>query len=250
MYLKNTIGFKKTIDKVDYSKYQTFKEHETRIVENLFDEAFYLKDIKNHKDLVDTLFELTNKVKLYFQLEKKKMEVIDFNDMEHFAYQLLQDSMIKEEMYNKYQMILVDEFQDTNELQEKIIMSFCHENNVFRVGDIKQSIYGFRQANPKIMQAWMEKEDDNTTLLLLLQENYSFHASVIRINNDFYSKIMNNELLGEQFKDTIIVNVGTNVKTNGKSSNDLVRFYTELQDEAEGNKATIKKIAKTKIVLI
>lgn len=95
LYLKNTIGFKKTIDKVDYSKYQTsFKEHETSIVENLFDEAFYLKDIQNHKDLVDTLFELTNKVKLYFQLEKKKMEVIDFNDMEHFAYQLLQDPMI------------------------------------------------------------------------------------------------------------------------------------------------------------
>lgn len=73
MYLKNTIGFKKTIDKVDYSKYQTsFKEHETRIVENLFDEAFYLKDIQSHKNLVDTLFDLTNKVKLYFQLEKKK----------------------------------------------------------------------------------------------------------------------------------------------------------------------------------
>lgn len=239
LYLKNTIGFKKTIDKVDYSKYQTsFKEHETRIVENLFDEAFYLKDIKNHKDLVDTLFELTNKVKLYFQLEKKKMEVIDFNDMEHFAYQLLQDSMIKEEMYNKYQMILVDEFQDTNELQEKIIASFCHENNVFRVGDIKQSIYGFRQANPKIMQAWMEKEDDNNTPLLL-QENYRSNASVIEFNNDFYSKIMNNELLGEQFKDIDIANVGT--KGQMESPQYPVRFlYTEYKDE-EGNKATIKK---------
>lgn len=239
LYLKNTIGFKKTIDKVDYSKYQTsFKEHETRIVENLFDEAFYLKDIQNHKDLVDTLFDLTNKVKLYFQLEKKKMEVIDFNDMEHFAYQLLQDSMIKEEMYNKYQMILVDEFQDTNELQEKIIASFCHENNVFRVGDIKQSIYGFRQANPKIMQAWMEKEDDNNTPLLL-QENYRSNASVIEFNNDFYNKIMNNELLGEQFKDIDIANVGT--KGQMESPQYPVRFlYTEYKDE-EGNKATIKK---------
>lgn len=239
LYLKNTIGFKKTIDKVDYSKYQTsFKEHETRIVENLFDEAFYLKDIQNHKDLVDTLFELTNKVKLYFQLEKKKMEVIDFNDMEHFAYQLLQDPMIKEEMYNKYQMILVDEFQDTNELQEKIIASFCHENNVFRVGDIKQSIYGFRQANPKIMQAWMEKEDDNNTPLLL-QENYRSNASVIEFNNDFYNKIMNNELLGEQFKEIDIANVGT--KGQMESPQYPVRFlYTEYKDE-EGNKATIKK---------
>lgn len=239
LYLKNTIGFKKTIDKVDYSKYQTsFKEHETRIVENLFDEAFYLKDIQSHKNLVDTLFELTNKVKLYFQLEKKKMEVIDFNDMEHFAYQLLQDPMIKEEMYNKYQMILVDEFQDTNELQEKIIASFCHENNVFRVGDIKQSIYGFRQANPKIMQAWMEKEDDNNTPLLL-QENYRSNASVIQFNNDFYSKIMNNELLGEQFEEIDIANVGT--KGQMESPQYPVRFlYTEYKDE-EGNKATIKK---------
>ena len=239
LYLKNTIGFKKTIDKVDYSKYQTsFKEHETSIVENLFDEAFYLKDIQNHKDLVDTLFELTNKVKLYFQLEKKKMEVIDFNDMEHFAYQLLQDPMIKEEMYNKYQMILVDEFQDTNELQEKIIASFCHDNNVFRVGDIKQSIYGFRQANPKIMQDWMEKEDDNNTPLLL-QENYRSNASVIEFNNDFYSKIMNNELLGEQFKDIDIANVGT--KGQMESPQYPVRFlYTEYKNE-DGNKATIKK---------
>ena len=239
LYLKNTIGFKKTIDKVDYSKYQTsFKEHETSIVENLFDEAFYLKDIQNHKDLVDTLFELTNKVKLYFQLEKKKMEVIDFNDMEHFAYQLLQDPMIKEEMYNKYQMILVDEFQDTNELQEKIIASFCHENNVFRVGDIKQSIYGFRQANPKIMQDWMEKEDTNNTPLLL-QENYRSNASVIEFNNDFYSKIMNNELLGEQFKDIDIANVGT--KGQMENPQYPVRFlYTEYKNE-DGNKATIKK---------
>mgnify|MGYP004565250769 FL=1 len=239
LYLKNTIGFKKTIDKVDYSKYQTsFKEHETSIVENLFDEAFYLKDIQNHKDLVDTLFELTNKVKLYFQLEKKKMEVIDFNDMEHFAYQLLQDPMIKEEMYNKYQMILVDEFQDTNELQEKIIASFCHDNNVFRVGDIKQSIYGFRQANPKIMQDWMEKEDDNNTPLLL-QENYRSNASVIEFNNDFYSKIMNNELLGEQFKDIDIAHVGT--KGQMESPQYPVRFlYTEYKNE-DGNKATIKK---------
>ena len=239
LYLKNTIGFKKTIDKVDYSKYQTsFKEHETSIVENLFDEEFYLKDIQNHKDLINTLFELTNKVKLYFQLEKKKMEVIDFNDMEHFAYQLLQDPMIKEEMYNKYQMILVDEFQDTNELQEKIIASFCHENNVFRVGDIKQSIYGFRQANPKIMQEWMEKEDINNTPLLL-QENYRSNASVIEFNNDFYSKIMNNELLGEQFKDIDIANVGT--KGQMESPQYPVRFlYTEYKNE-DGNKATIKK---------
>ena len=239
LYLKNTIGFKKTIDKVDYSKYQTsFKEHETKIVENLFEEDFFLKDIQNHKKLVDTLFALTHSVQQYFQFEKKNMEVIDFNDMEHFAYQLLQDPMIKEEMYNKYQMILVDEFQDTNELQEKIIASFCHDNNVFRVGDIKQSIYGFRQANPKIMQGWMQKKDVNNEPLLL-QENYRSNASIIEFNNDFYAKIMNNELLGHQFEDMDIANVGTD--NQKKPPQFPVRFlYTEYKEE-EGNKQTIKK---------
>ena len=239
LYLKNTIGFKKTINKVDYSKYQTsFKNHETKIVENLFDEEFYQKDLQNHRELVDTIFKLTNTVMMYFQEEKKQMEVIDFNDMEHFAYQLLQDDMIREEMYNKYQMILVDEFQDTNELQEKIIASFCHENNVFRVGDIKQSIYGFRQANPKIMQAWMKKEDMNNTPLLL-QENYRSNQSIIEFNNDFYQKIMNNELLGQQFDKIDIANVGTDSQKQPPQY--PIRFlYTEFKEE-EGNKQTIKK---------
>lgn len=174
------------------------------------------------------------------------MEVIDFNDMEHFAYQLLQDPMIKEEMYNKYQMILVDEFQDTNELQEKIIASFCHENNVFRVGDIKQSIYGFRQANPKIMQNWMKMKDINNTPLLL-QENYRSNASVIEFNNDFYSKIMNNELLGQQFEDIDIANVGTDGQKN--NLNILCVSYIRNIKMMKAIKRPSKRTT-TKIVLI
>ena len=171
--------------------------------------------------------------------KQEELNLIGFDDLESLALKLLLDSQeIRHKYQQNFKYIMVDEFQDTNELQEKIIASFCHENNVFRVGDIKQSIYGFRQANPKIMQAWMEKEDDNNTPLLL-QENYRSNASVIEFNNDFYSKIMNNELLGEQFKDIDIANVGT--KGQMESPQYPVRFlYTEYKDE-EGNKATIKK---------
>ena len=106
------------------------------------------------------------------------------------------------------------------------------------MGDIKQSIYGFRQANPRIMQNWMKMEDINNTPLLL-QENYRSNASVIEFNNDFYSKIMNNELLSQQFEDIDIANVGTDGQKEQPQY--PVRFlYTEYKDD-EGNKATIKK---------
>ena len=94
---------------------------------------------------------------------------------------------------------------------------FLHENNVFRVGDIKQiHLWFLDKPIQKIMQDWMKKEDINNTPLLL-QENYRSNASVIQFNNDFYSKIMNNELLGKQFEEIDIANVGTKGQ-NGKSS--------------------------------
>ena len=92
---------------------------------------------------------------------------MDFGDMEHFAYQLLSQSDIAKEVQNKYEMILVDEFQDTNDLQESILSCFARKNNVFRVGDIKQSIYGFRHAKPEIMKHHMEKQDEFSCTLVL-----------------------------------------------------------------------------------
>lgn len=239
LYLQ-TIGLKKKIGDVDIeSQQKSFKDHESKIYTKLFDEDFYVKDLHDHKELVSTLIKLTSLVKDYYQKEKSKMEIIDFNDMEHFAYQLLQDPMIQEEIRNQYNMILVDEFQDTNELQEKIIASFCRENNVFRVGDIKQSIYGFRQADPSIMKAWKEKKDSNNTPLLL-QDNYRSNESIITFNNDFYSKIMVNDMMGKQFEEEDYANVGT--KNQSSCIQFPIRFlYTEYKDE-EGNKTQLKSI--------
>ena len=236
----SSIGFKKKIGDIDCSSQQeSFKKHEQDIYSKLFDEDFYLKDIQNHKELIETLIQLTLTVKKHFQEEKENMSIIDFTDMELFAYQLLQDPMIQEEIRNKYEVILVDEFQDTNELQEKIIASFCKENNVFRVGDIKQSIYGFRQADPSIMRAWQNKNDANNTSLLL-QDNYRSNESIITFNNDFYSKIMINDLMGKQFEDEDIAKVGTEKQSN--STQYPIRFlYTEYKND-EGNKTQIKSI--------
>lgn len=242
IYFKTTIKVGKTIDDQDFKMLQeAYKKYETKILSHLFDENFYIQDMQNHLPIIQAFVELTKKVKQYFQEEKKEMEIIDFNDMEHFAYELLQDPMIQEEMRNKYNMILVDEFQDTNELQESIIASFCRKNNVFRVGDIKQSIYGFRQADPSIMLNWLKKEDENNTPLIL-QENYRSNASIIEFNNDFYSKIMNNPITGHMFDAIDYANVGTDGQKNSEQY--PIRFlYTEYGNE-EGNKIALKKSHK------
>ena len=145
IYFNNTPGFKKTINKVSYEKEQgEFKKIEGNILNVLYEKEEYDQDLNNNIERINTFCTLSLLTMDIFAKKKKEMEIIDFTDMEHFAYKLLKQPMIQEEVRNKYQMILVDEFQDTNELQENIIQCFARKDNVFRVGDIKQSIYGFR----------------------------------------------------------------------------------------------------------
>lgn len=220
-YFLSTPAFKKTIEKIDFGNLQKeFKDLEAQIANNLFD-----FDFETENPLIKTFTDLVIYTKHAFDKQKANMEIIDFSDMEHFAYKLLQNPMIKEEVQAKYNMILVDEFQDTNDLQESIISCFARKNNVFRVGDIKQSIYGFRQAKPDIMLGHMQKEDEYSTTLIL-DENYRSNRSIIDFNNDFYEKIMNTEYLGQAFFDRDKAKTGT--KSQSECEQFPIRFlYTE-----------------------
>lgn len=93
-----------------------------------------------------------------FQIKKKEKNIIDFHDIEHFALKIL----LKEEngqftktpvaikQQEKYEEIAIDEYQDSNMVQEYILNSIARGNNLFMVGDVKQSIYKFRQARPEL----------------------------------------------------------------------------------------------------
>ena len=94
-------------------------------------------------------------IKRYLELIRKyknNNNVYEFSDIAKLAIKLLKDNYhIKEEIKNSFKEIEVDEYQDTNDLQEEFI-NLISNNNVYMVGDIKQSIYGFRNANPKIFK--------------------------------------------------------------------------------------------------
>ena len=99
-----------------------------------------------------------------YQEAKREKNVVDFNDLEHFALQVLskdgEPSETAKSLSERFEEILVDEYQDSNEVQETLIRLISRERlgrpNVFMVGDVKQSIYRFRLARPEL---FLEKYD-------------------------------------------------------------------------------------------
>ncbi len=129
----------------------------------------------------------------YYAKIKEEKEVIDFSDMEHFALQILRNhEFIREKYRSLFYEIMVDEFQDSNDVQDELVHLIAKKNNVFRVGDVKQSIYGFRHALPSIMQSYKEKEDENS-IVIRFNRNYRSDATIIEFNNVLFEILMNIE---------------------------------------------------------
>lgn len=178
---------------------EIFKENRERIIE-IEDEILSIPptDVmkKMIRDMYPIYMELFDCVESYFEkIEriKNEKEVIDFSDMEHFALILLRDyTEVSEHYRNLFKQIMVDEFQDSNDVQDELVHLICKENNVFRVGDVKQSIYGFRHALPSIMQSYKEKEDANNQVIRF-NRNYRSDATIVEFNNVLYKRLMNIE---------------------------------------------------------
>src|SRR5699024_12793799 len=112
--------------------------------------------------------------------EKRRRHVLDFSDLEHLTLQILNTDTpdgrrVKERLKNKFKEIMVDEYQDTNQLQETILTTIAHKNpgNMFMVGDVKQSIYDFRLADPGLFLKKYQSVaiDDNDHERIILAEN-------------------------------------------------------------------------------
>jgi ATP-dependent exoDNAse (exonuclease V) beta subunit len=230
-YISSTPRLKGSFNKQSFSSHQKqFKKLEGEIASALFEESVFEEDEKRLADYKDTFLDLCLAFDKNYQEEKRRRMVIDYADMEHFAYQLLQIDVVKKEVQEQFDVILVDEFQDTNDLQEAIISCFCKENNVFRVGDIKQSIYGFRQARPQIMKEHLAKTDENNEAVYMA-DNYRSNASIIEFNNDFYNQIMNNCMHGNLFGKEDLASAGTSRQSEDEQR--PVRFlFTQYQNWA------------------
>ena len=138
--------------------------------------------------------------KKYAEL-KAEENVLDFNDLEHFALKVLLDDTARESIKSKYKYIFVDEYQDTNGVQDRIL-SLISDDNTFMVGDVKQSIYGFRGCKPELFQDKFDKMTETGGQTVLLNHNFRSADKVIDVVNKVFDFSMTKKSSGIDYRTT------------------------------------------------
>ncbi|MGN1318298.1 MAG: helicase-exonuclease AddAB subunit AddA [Lachnospirales bacterium] len=155
--------------------------------------------LEKQKPFVNTLIDLITEFSEIYKGLKLERKCAEFNDIQHYVLSILRDengnpSEVANSLREKYKEIIIDEYQDSNNLQEAIFTSFSRGNNMFMVGDIKQSIYRFRQANPELFKYKYDNfPKDKNSMLIHLSENYRSKSCIIDFCNHIFSQIMTSE---------------------------------------------------------
>lgn len=155
-----------------------------------------LEDINKIYPLLKYISEIIKKVHENYQKEKFEKNVVDFNDLEHLCLELLQHEEIRLQYKKQFKAIFIDEYQDTNILQETIINSIKRENNLFLVGDVKQSIYKFRLAEPSLfLNKYTHFSYEKTAMnrVVELAKNFRSRGDVLHGINFIFEHLMSEE---------------------------------------------------------
>ena len=182
------------------------------------------------------LVRLTKKFSARYQEEKEKRHVLDFSDLEHKALEILyttdaegvrHPSAIADDVAQQYREILVDEYQDSNFVQEELIRALSAARfgrpDVFQVGDVKQSIYSFRQARPDL---FLMKYQDPDYPKIELSRNFRSRNEVMRAVNRVFHRVMRPMLGGIDYNEKVALHYGY---PKAPESEDIdPRYQTEL----------------------
>jgi ATP-dependent helicase/nuclease subunit A len=157
-----------------------------------------------------TLLKLALEFEHAFSAVKRDSAAVDFHDLEQFSLRLLWDgktnspTVLAQEWRSRLKLVFVDEYQDINEAQDRILTALGSDGekaNRFLVGDVKQSIYRFRQAAPHIFQGyaerWRRQGGEGTTIPL--SHNFRSHQAVLNFINPLFRELMRQEVGGVEF---------------------------------------------------
>ena len=233
----------KTEDKISAQK---VRSKVIKSLEAVADKVLVMNSQESFKDIIH-MYKILNKLEnvilefsSQFSKKKKEKNIVDFSDIEHFALKILIDengnpTEIAKKYQQKFEEIAIDEYQDSNLVQEYILTSISKGNNIFMVGDVKQSIYKFRQARPdlfldkykkyKLKQQKTEKDD----LKIQLFKNFRSRREVLDFSNLIFSKIMSEELGELNYTEEEYLNLGADYKDTGedlKAEIDIIQIET------------------------
>lgn len=156
------------------------------------------KDLEgNNKDYYEIIIKILKSIDRIYKKSKEEIRGLDYDDIISYCHILLKNPLIKSELIGKYSYILVDEYQDTNEIQNDIIRVFS-SSNIFIVGDPKQSIYAFRGTDLSSYFSFSE----NIEKSLIMNKNYRSDGAIIDfINEKFRDLIVSYDEMESSHKD-------------------------------------------------
>ena len=132
-----------------------------------------------------------------YSAARRQRGVMNFNDLEHLALKALKSEDVRRALHDQYRFVFVDEYQDSSAIQEAILGAFTREDGQFCVGDVKQSIYRFRQAEPALFldkAARYDREDMPLARRIDLQRNFRSRANVLEGVNSVFEMIMRQDV--------------------------------------------------------
>ena len=189
-------------DKVSYSEISTaFTAFRASVTKNTLSENELKKgDIITAEAREETLrlLDLTRKFKKRYAELKEQALVIDFFDVEHYALRLFEDCGVAKELGCRF--LLVDECQDLNPLQDKLMQNIVEDNDLFMVGDVKQSIYRFRLSDPLILQSKIKEGRANGDADVIdFSSNFRSCDKIVDFVNFLFSRLMTEEFGGVEY---------------------------------------------------
>ena len=165
-----------------------------------YDKSTLINDVLVNKDYVNCLLDLAEELNRRINIYKKENNFYDFIDIAKLAIEVVdKNDEIRESIKNNFYEILIDEYQDTSDIQE-LLISKISNNNVYVVGDIKQSIYRFRYANPDIFRTKYENYSKGINGKKIdLTNNFRSRFEVLRDINLFFNKTMSSSVGGADY---------------------------------------------------
>ena len=204
----------------------------------IYDSEQSILDLQKMYIVLKILKDLITEFSKEYTKSKKEKNMIDFNDIEHLALNILvkeEDgkqipSDVAKKYQNKFEEIAIDEYQDSNLVQEYILTTISRSDNMFMVGDVKQSIYKFRQARPELFmkkyQEYKVKEDkkDNDDLKIKLFKNFRSREHILKFSNQVFQDIMSLSVGDIEYNEDEYLNLGAEFPINESDS----KYVTEL----------------------
>ena len=187
--------------------------------------------------------------------ERKHQEnAFEFADISHYTIEILENfPQVREAYQERFHEVMVDEYQDTNHIQEQMLELLSNGHNRFMVGDIKQSIYRFRQADPQIFNEKFQRYAQNPQegKLILLKENFRSSSEVLSATNDVFERLMDQEV-GEINYDSMHQLVFANTKLTPNPENKAEFLFYDKNDsgqEEEESQAETKLTGEMRLVI-